>query len=199
MMGMPLPDPEAKMKTAAHCLLASLLACTAGAAQAYYVDAATGYPGKATIRASGACAFPQQTYYNAWLGDVYDNSDVYQGWGIVGDSGELLALEVTGAETRYRHNSVTGVGYQDYYVDMAGVALADYIYNHAFCDPAALAPVFSSGEHYRWDTMKGEETVRVVVKAKGYDESQCIKQNGIESCQAARFSATLTFSGAVYY
>jgi hypothetical protein len=189
---------EHAMKTASRWYALALLAAATGA-QAYYVDGATGYPGKATIRSTGACAIPLTTHYDAWLGDVYDDSDTYQGWGIVTNSGELLALEVTGAETRYRHNSITGVGYQDYYLDIAGVALGDYLYSHSFCDPAALAPMFSSSERYRWDSMLHEKTVRVVAKVKGYDQSQCIKQNGIESCEAARFSATVTFSGTVYY
>lgn len=187
------------MKTAARYLMASLLAGVVGSAHAYYVDAPTGYPGKATIRVSGACSVPLTTYYNAWLGDVYDDSDVYQGWGIVGDSGELLALEVTGAETRYRHNSNTGTGFQHYYLDIAGGALADYIYNHSFCDPVALAPVFSSGEHYHWDDKRGEETVNVTAKIRGYDESQCIKLDGIENCRAGGFSGAVTFKGKIYY
>lgn len=199
------------MQTGKMILAAAVMALSANAAQAYFVDVWEdgGNVGKATVRITGGCATAPLTFNNARLGDIYESDGgASVGYGLVDmDSGEIISYEhaysLTKSIWQRRLSDSFWKGTDTWFVDHAGSPSSGFIEEATGCSIESIMPVSSSKETYSYtgpDVGSAEkESSTLQVKLTGFIYRSCnIKTSNTtetEICKAKPFNAIINFKG----
>ena len=149
--------------------------------------------GKVTIEVAGACAIPKTTV-NAYLADIYTDADVLIGHGIVTTTGNLVALEESHSQLRYKNILATGAKSSIDSVDIVGDTLQAFLTaNGSNCDIDTLQSTLNSKAAYQWSGAGGK--VNYNAGFGGHVKKLCYSSSTQEYCTAEKFVGRVHFKG----
>lgn len=181
-------------------LAAAALALPLWAAQAMAVSAPTYhvdhdssyYVGTATVSATDVCKF-KQSYENAELGTVLDDSDNSVGLGLVSPEGVLIALlnseptQVSGVMTSHKMESA-------YYVDVINEGLSELIANATESETCYEALLIPDAKSRMTQTYSAENTsLSVNAQFDGIAAPKEVEGNSSAQYKKQLFSGKVTF------